>query len=40
VPSIFIGGVHVGGNDSLIHAKEKGKLEKLFQQAGVTGAEL
>ena len=34
VPNIFIGGVHVGGNDALQHAKEKGKLEKLFQEAG------
>ena len=34
VPNIFIGGVHIGGNDALVHAKEKGKLEKLFQEAG------
>jgi glutaredoxin 3 len=40
VPNIFIGGVHVGGNDALVHAKEKGKLQKLFESAGVTDAEL
>jgi len=40
VPNIFIGGVHVGGNDSLMHAKEKGKLEKMFAEIGITDAEL
>lgn len=35
VPSIFIGGVHVGGNDSLEHAKSAGKLPKLFESAGI-----
>ena len=40
VPNIFIGGVHVGGNDALVHAKEKGKLQKLFESAGIANAEL
>ena len=40
VPNIFIGGVHVGGNDALVHAKEAGKLQKLFEAAGIVDAEL
>lgn len=33
VPNIFIGGVHLGGNDDLGSAQRSGKLKQLLEQS-------
>lgn len=33
VPNIFIGGVHLGGNDDLGRAQSSGKLKQLLEQS-------
>ena len=35
VPNIYIGGVHVGGNDDTQAKAKNGKLKKLLDSAGV-----
>eukprot|EP01130_Rhizamoeba_saxonica_P004597 TRINITY_DN1874_c2_g1_i1.p1 TRINITY_DN1874_c2_g1~~TRINITY_DN1874_c2_g1_i1.p1 ORF type:complete len:114 (-),score=30.38 TRINITY_DN1874_c2_g1_i1:202-510(-) len=34
VPNVFVGGVHVGGNDDTQAANASGRLQELLDQAG------
>eukprot|EP01120_Amphizonella_sp_Union-15-10_P006925 TRINITY_DN2291_c0_g2_i1.p1 TRINITY_DN2291_c0_g2~~TRINITY_DN2291_c0_g2_i1.p1 ORF type:complete len:128 (-),score=39.80 TRINITY_DN2291_c0_g2_i1:94-420(-) len=35
VPSVWVGGKCIGGNDDVVAAKSSGKLKQIFDEAGV-----